>query len=138
MRLEQFARASDAVSVASGPAVEVATSSSASSSSPPQPRRHEGEDHERSRADRAHRRRWRSVELIGLLEDGGRLLDGSAGTGQALLVDRQLGAPGIDRLLEPLDGEVGQLLGDLLEAGPYVVELSGHGSGNLPAGAVAA
>jgi len=37
-------------------------------------------------------------------------LHGAAGTSEAFLVDRQLGATGIYRLDEALDGQVGQLL----------------------------
>src|SRR5437763_12141060 len=67
-----------------------------------------------------------SFRVVRLLEDGDRLLDGPAGTGQALLVHRQLGAPGIDRFAQADDRQIGQLLGDALQAAPDFVELTGH------------
>ncbi len=54
------------------------------------------------------------------------LLHRAAGPGEAPLVDRQLVAAGVDRLAQPLQREVGQLLGDGLEPAADVVELSGH------------
>ena len=53
----------------------------------------------------------------GSSQDGDRLLDGPAGAGEAPLVDGQLGAAGVDRLPQPRDGQVGQLLGDAPRAG---------------------
>ena len=54
--------------------------------------------------------------VVGLGEDVDGLLDRPSCSGQALLVDRELVAAGVDRLSEPHDGEVGQLLGDALRA----------------------
>ena len=69
--------------------------------------------HDAGRAVRVSRRRTR--RRVGLAQDTDRLLDRPAGPRQPALVDRQLVATGVDALLEPLDGEVGQLLGDPLE-----------------------
>src|SRR3954465_9750224 len=62
------------------------------------------------------------VELIGLAENVDRLLHRPPGPGQPALVDGQLAAAGVDRLAQPNDGEVGQLLGDALESVADVVE----------------
>ena len=67
-----------------------------------------------------------SLAVVGLPQDGGRLLDGPAGAGQAALVHRQLGAARVDRLAQADEGQVGQLLGDALEPCADVVELTGH------------
>src|SRR5438132_647723 len=67
-----------------------------------------------------------SLAFVGFAEDGGRLLDGSAGARQAALVDGQLVPAGVDRLAQAGDGQVGQLLGDPLEAPADLVELTGH------------
>ncbi len=74
-----------------------------------------------------------SVVVIWLREEGCRLLDGAPGSRQATLVDGQLVAAGVDRLLETLDRQVGELLRDRLEASSQIVELTGHGS-SLPGG----
>ena len=55
-----------------------------------------------------------------------RLLDGSPGAGEALLVDRQLLTTGVDRLAQSHDREVRQLLRDHLEPSSDLVELSCH------------
>ncbi len=57
-----------------------------------------------------------AVEVVGLPQDPDGLLDGPASSSQASLVDGQLVPAGVDALLQPLDGEVGQLLGDGLAA----------------------
>ena len=56
------------------------------------------------RPHRAARRSAQTIELevVGLAQDRRRLLDGPAGPGEALLVDRELVATGVDRLAEPL------------------------------------
>ena len=64
--------------------------------------------------------------VVGLAQDADRLLHRAPSAGQPALVDRQLVAARVDALLEPLDGEVGELLGDRLEPAPDVVELTGH------------
>ncbi len=54
------------------------------------------------------------------------LLDSAPSAGEAPLVDRQLVPTGVDRLLQPHHGEVGQLLGDAFQPPPYLVELASH------------
>src|SRR5690606_30967607 len=49
-----------------------------------------------------------------------------AGPGEAPLVDGQLGATRVDRRLQPLDRQVGELLADRLQPLADVVELPGH------------
>ena len=74
------------------------------------------------------RRRGRRVR-----EEVDGLLDRSSGTGEALLVDGELVASGVDRLAEPDDRQVGELLGDALQPRADVVELTSHG-GSLASG----
>jgi hypothetical protein len=64
--------------------------------------------------------------IVALAEDVGRFLDGSAGPGEAPLVHRELGPPGVDGLAEAGDGQIGQLLGDALQPLTDVVEFAGH------------
>ena len=64
--------------------------------------------------------------MTGQTPQADRLVDRPSGTCQPPLVDRQLVAPGIDRLAQALDGQVGQLLADRLEPLADVVELPGH------------
>src|SRR5690606_36284428 len=66
--------------------------------------------------------------VVRLAEQPRGLLHRASGPGQAALVDRELGAAGVDRLAEALDGEVGQLLADGLQPLADVVELAGHGA----------
>src|SRR5439155_23924335 len=67
-----------------------------------------------------------SRPVVRLFEDIGRLLDGPAGTRQTLLVDRELGATGVDRLAQADDRQIGQLFGDGLQTAADLVELTGH------------
>src|SRR3546814_8001968 len=64
------------------------------------------------------------LRSVGLAEDADGLLYRAAGSGEALLVDRELRATGVDRLAQALHAEVGQLLGDRLQPAPDVVELT--------------
>ena len=65
--------------------------------------------------------------VIGLLEEVHGLVHGPSGPGEATFVDGQFLAPGVDRLLQALDGQIGHLLADRLQAVTDVIELSGHG-----------
>src|SRR5439155_14824474 len=67
-----------------------------------------------------------SFAVIRLSEDGDRLLHGTTGARQALLVDGQLGPARVYRLPEADDCQVGQLFGDRLEPAADVVKLTGH------------
>lgn len=60
-----------------------------------------------------------------------RLLHRPPGAGETLLVDRELVSTRVDRLAQPDDREIGQLLRDDLEAGSDLVELSGHGGDGI-------
>src|SRR5690606_5181998 len=62
--------------------------------------------------------------VVGFAEDRRGLLDRAAGPGEALLVHRQLVATRIDRLAEPCDRQIGELLGDRVQPLSYVVELT--------------
>lgn len=66
------------------------------------------------------------LRFVRLTQHGNRLLDGPARTGQALLVDREFGSTGIDRITESLDREIGEFLGNQLEPSPDVIEFTCH------------
>ena len=66
------------------------------------------------------------VVVPAFAEDGDGSLHRPPGAREAALVNRKLGAASIDRVPQPGDGEVGELLGYPFEAAADLVELTGH------------
>lgn len=66
------------------------------------------------------------LEIVGLTQNRGGLLDGTACLGEAPFIDRQLMAPGVDGLSQTFHPQIGKFLRNGFQAHANIVEFSSH------------